>query len=205
MRYWPSLGWCPLFLCACACCAYSLALWAGALSSYMFVLVAPILWPSRLVPPFCLCLLRLFSGPLGWRPVFLYVCACCAYSLALWAGALNSYPFVPVALILWPSGLAPCLPMCLCLLRIFSGPLGWRPLFLSVCACCAYSLAGWAGALSSHLFVLFAAYSWVLLAGFFLFLFSVLCWFCVYNWPSGLAPSLPICSCLLRVFSGPLC
>ena len=123
------LGWRPVFLSVCACCAYSLALWVGALSSYLFVLVAPILWPFGLAPcvPICLCLLRLFSGPLGWRPVFLSICACCAYSLALWAGALCSYAFVLVAPILWPSGLAPCVPIRSCLLRLFSGPLGWRP------------------------------------------------------------------------------
>ena len=172
------LGWRPVFLSVCACCAYSLALWAGALCSYQFVLVAPILWPSGLAPcvPICLCLLRLFSGPMGWRPVFLSVCACCAYSLALWAGALCSYLFVLVAPILWPSGLAPAPPISLCLLRLFPGPLGWRPVFLSVCACCAYSLALWAGALSSYPVVLVAP----------------------ILWPSGLAPCVPICLCLLR-------
>ena len=85
--------------------------------------------------PLRLCLLRLFSGPLGLCRVFLSVCACCAYSLALWAGALCSYLFLLVApILLWPSGLAPCVPIRLCLLRLFSGPLGWRPVFLSVCA-----------------------------------------------------------------------
>ena len=117
------------------------------------MLVAPILWPSGLAPslPIFFCLLGLFSSLMGWRPVFLSVCACCAYSLSFWAGALCSYAFVLVAPILWPSGLAPCVPIRSCLLRLFSGPLGWHPVFLSVCACCAYSLALGAGALSSYL------------------------------------------------------
>ena len=197
------LGWRPVFLCVSACCAYSLALWAGALCSYAFVLVAPIPWTSWLAPcvPIRLCLLRLFSGPLGspcvptrlcllrlfscplgWRPVFLSVCACSAYSLALWVGALCSYPFVLVAPILWPSGLAPSLPIFFCLLGIFSSLMGWRPVFLSICACCAYSLALWARALCSYPFVLVA---------------PILC-------PSGLAPCVPMRLCLLRLFSGPL-
>ena len=105
------LGWRPLFLYVCACCAYSLALWAGALSSYPFVQVAPVflaLWAGALCP-------------------YVSVCACCACFLALWAGALSSYPFVLVAPILWPSGLAPSLPIRLRLLRLFSGPPGGVP------------------------------------------------------------------------------
>ena len=69
----------------------------------------------------------LFSGilsPSGWRPLFLSACACCAYFLALCAGAY--------------------LPIRLCLLRLFSGSLRWRPLFwlsalvpsLPIRACC---------------------------------------------------------------------
>ena len=189
------LGWRPLFLSVCACRAYSLALWAGALRSYPFLAVCalsvcaccafslalwagpagPILfclrlfWHSGLAPsdPVRLCLLRLFSGPLGWRLPFLSFFCCLrlislcllrlfsgflgwprwsypfvlAPVLALWAGVLCSYPFVLVAPILWPSGLATSPSICLCLLRLFSGPLGWRALFLSVCACFAYSLA----------------------------------------------------------------
>ena len=201
------LGWRPLFLSVCACWVFFLALWAVALSSYPFVLVAPIPWPSGLSPslPIRLCLLRLFSGPLGWRLLFLSVRACWAYSLTLCACALSSYPFVLVAPILWPSGLAPCLPMCLCLLCIFSGPLGWRPLFLSVCACCAYSLALWVGALSSSVFqCVYAccAYSLALWVGALSSYPFVLVG--SFSWPSGLSPSLPIRLCLLRLFSGPL-
>ena len=128
------------------------------------------------------CLLRPFSGPLVWRPLFLSVCASCAYSLAFWAGSLFSYPLVLVAPILWPSGLAASVPIRLCFLRLFSGLLGWLPLFLSVCACCAYSLTLWAGVLCSHPFVLLAP----------------------ILWPFVLACSLFIRFCLLRLFSGPL-
>ena len=204
--YSRALGSRRVFLSVCACCAYSAALWAGTFSSYPFVLVAPILWPSGplgwrplflsvllvapilwhsgLVPslPMRLCFLGLFPGPLGWRPLFLSVCACCSYSLALWAGARSSYPFVLVAPIVWASGLSPSLPIRLCLLRLFSGPLGWRPVFQCVYACCAYSLALWvgAGALSSYPFVLVAP----------------------ILWPAGLAPCLPICLCSWRRILG---
>ena len=74
----------------------------------------------------------------------------CGASLTLWADALCSCPFVLVAAILWPSGLAPSVPIRLCLLRLFSGPLGWRALLLSVFACCACSgPLGWRSLLLS--------------------------------------------------------
>ena len=222
------VGWRPLFLSVSACCVYSLGLWAGALYSYPFVLVAPILLPSGLAASvrIHLCFLRLFSGPLGfcaccayalviwasalcsysfvlvapifcplcwrplfifvcacppilcrlgWRPLFLYVCTCCVYCLALWAGGLLFYPSVHVALILWPSAPAPSVPIRLCLLRLFSGLLGWRPLFVSICASCACFLVLWAFVLAAPIL-----------------------------WRFGLAPSVPIRLCLLRLFPGPL-
>ena len=173
------LGWPPLLLSVCALAPILWALWASALCSCPFVLVSPILWPSGLAP--CLSIrlrmLRLFSGPLSWRRLFLPLCACCDSSLAL-----SSYPFVLVAPILWPSCLAPSVPIRLCFLRLFSRPLGWLPLFLSVCACCAYSLTLWAGVLCSHPFVLLAP----------------------TLWPFVLACSLFIRFCLSRLFSGPL-
>ena len=139
------MGWRPLFLSVCACCAYSMAIWAGAFSSYR------------------LCLLRLFSGPLGWRVLFL------------------SFVFAVPAL--WPFGLAPCLLIRLSLLRLFSGPLAvhswcayslalrWFPVLCWLCA----SLTLWADALSSYPFLVAAP----------------------SLWPSGLVPSLPVLCWLL--------
>ena len=103
------MRWRPLFLFVRACCAYSLArcasavplvlywicaflaLWAGALSSYPFMLVSPVLWLSGLAP-------HLF--------VLYWFCV----SLTLRAGCLSSYPFMLVAPILSPSWLMPHLP-----------------------------------------------------------------------------------------------
>ena len=208
-------GWRPVFLFVCACCAYSLAFWAGGLCSYPFVLLAPVFWSSGL-----LCLLRLCSGHLGWRPLFLFVCACCTYFLPSvlapsvhiclcmsrlfsvpWAGGLYSCTFVLVAFILWPCGLAASCSIRLCMLRLFCGPLLRRPLFLSVCACCTYSLALWVGTLCSHPFVLVAPILWP--SGLapcsrpFLFAAPIL-------WHFRLAPCVPIRLCLLRLFPGPL-
>ena len=244
--YARSLGWRSVFLPVCACCrlsvcvfcSYSLALWAGVLCSYPFVLVSPILWPSGLAPsvPVRLRVLRLFSGPLSWRRLFVPVCACfayslalcagavsflsvfacCAYSLALRAGVLSFYLFVLVVPILWPSGLACSVPFRLCLFRLFSGPRGWRPPFLSffsvcalsVCACCAFSLAlclrlftgplGWRSLFLSMCFC--CAYSLALL-GWPPLLLSV-CALAPILLPSGLARSVPVRLFLFRLFSG---
>ena len=130
---------------------------------YPCVLVAPVLWPAGLAPglPFFDPLgsplfflsflffvgLRLV-GPMGWRPLILFVRVCCVYSLALCASA------VPLVLH-W-----------ICAFLALS-----RPFFH---ACFACSLAFWAGLCPMLVLCLFDSQGW---------------------------RSLPIHSCLLRVFS----
>ena len=113
-------------------------------------------WPFGLALFRCIhsCLFRLLSGPLGWRPsscsilvlhlfdplgwraLFLSLCASCAYT-----SIFPPYPgFTPH----WPSGRAPSRPLISYLLHLFcplvpappfllvaltslSGALGWRP------------------------------------------------------------------------------